>query len=178
MPRQGELDVWAVVRAFSSASGKVPRAARALGAGRIGAYLCSPARFFGDYEDAGLDRSAQVHGHGNDGGNDDAEEAGSRGAGHREGKEALLNRVALRHDEFIIERKGKPLAALVPVARFEQIRRFARSTHSGSLAPLLPRTLRPTLRVERDVHGLLIGESVTRSGLLPLLARAVLDATC
>ena len=26
----------------------------------------------------------------------------------------LLNRVALRHDEFVIERKGKPLAALIP----------------------------------------------------------------
>ncbi len=39
----------------------------------------------------------------------------------------LLNRVALRHDEFIIERKGKPLAALVPVERLEQMRQFARS---------------------------------------------------
>jgi prevent-host-death family protein len=38
----------------------------------------------------------------------------------------LLNRVALRHDEFIIERKGRPLAALVPVERLEQMRRFAR----------------------------------------------------
>ena len=38
----------------------------------------------------------------------------------------LLNRVALRHDEFIIERKGKPLAALVPVERLQQMRRFAR----------------------------------------------------
>jgi len=38
----------------------------------------------------------------------------------------LLNRVALRHDEFIIERKGKPLAALVPVERLEQMRHFAR----------------------------------------------------
>jgi prevent-host-death family protein len=38
----------------------------------------------------------------------------------------LLNRIALRHDEFIIERKGKPLAALVPVERLEQMRRFAR----------------------------------------------------
>lgn len=37
----------------------------------------------------------------------------------------MLNRVALRHDEFIIERKGKPLAALVPVDRLEQMRRFA-----------------------------------------------------
>lgn len=38
----------------------------------------------------------------------------------------LLNRVALRRDEFIIERKGKALAALVPVERLEQMRRFAR----------------------------------------------------
>ncbi len=38
----------------------------------------------------------------------------------------MLNRVALRHDEFIIERKCKPLAALVPVERLEQMRRFAR----------------------------------------------------
>ena len=39
----------------------------------------------------------------------------------------MLNRVALRHDEFVIERKGKALAALVPVERLEQMRRFARS---------------------------------------------------
>jgi prevent-host-death family protein len=38
----------------------------------------------------------------------------------------MLNRVALRQDEFIIERKGKPLAALVPVYRLEQMREFAR----------------------------------------------------
>ncbi len=38
----------------------------------------------------------------------------------------LLNRVALRHDEFIIERKGKALAALVPIERLEQMRRAAR----------------------------------------------------
>lgn len=37
----------------------------------------------------------------------------------------MLNRVALRHDEFIIARKGKALAALVPVERLEQMRRFA-----------------------------------------------------
>ena len=38
----------------------------------------------------------------------------------------LLNRVALRHDEFIIERKGKPLAALVAVERLKQMQKFAR----------------------------------------------------
>src|SRR5215813_2852765 len=38
----------------------------------------------------------------------------------------MLDRVALRHDEFVIERKGHPLAALVPVERLEQMRLFAR----------------------------------------------------
>jgi prevent-host-death family protein len=38
----------------------------------------------------------------------------------------LLNRVSLRRDEFIIERKGRALAALVPVERLEQMKRFAR----------------------------------------------------
>jgi prevent-host-death family protein len=38
----------------------------------------------------------------------------------------ILNRVALRHDEFVIERKGKPLAALVPFEKLEQIRAIAR----------------------------------------------------
>ncbi|MGH9347790.1 MAG: type II toxin-antitoxin system prevent-host-death family antitoxin [Vicinamibacterales bacterium] len=46
----------------------------------------------------------------------------------------LLNRVSLRHDEFIIERKGKPLAALVPVERLEQMRRFARTLAIDVLA--------------------------------------------
>ena len=38
----------------------------------------------------------------------------------------MLNRVALRRDEFVIERKGKAMAALVPIERLEQMRRFAR----------------------------------------------------
>jgi antitoxin (DNA-binding transcriptional repressor) of toxin-antitoxin stability system len=37
----------------------------------------------------------------------------------------ILNRVALRNDQFIIERKGKALAAVVPVERLEQMRRAA-----------------------------------------------------
>jgi prevent-host-death family protein len=39
----------------------------------------------------------------------------------------ILNRVALRNDQFIIERKGKPLAAVVPVERLEQMSRAAQS---------------------------------------------------
>ncbi|MBI2365771.1 MAG: type II toxin-antitoxin system prevent-host-death family antitoxin [Deltaproteobacteria bacterium] len=38
----------------------------------------------------------------------------------------ILNRVARRNDQFIIERKGKPLAAVVPVERLEQMRQAAR----------------------------------------------------
>lgn len=38
----------------------------------------------------------------------------------------ILNRVALRHDEFVIERKGKPLAALVPVDRLQRMEEAAR----------------------------------------------------
>lgn len=37
-----------------------------------------------------------------------------------------LNRVALRHDQFIIERKGKPLAAIVPVEKLIELERAAR----------------------------------------------------
>ena len=33
----------------------------------------------------------------------------------------LLNRVALRHDRFVITRRGKPLAAMVPVEKLEQM---------------------------------------------------------
>jgi PHD/YefM family antitoxin component YafN of YafNO toxin-antitoxin module len=38
----------------------------------------------------------------------------------------ILNRVALRNDQFIIERKGKPLAAVVSMGRLEQMQRAAR----------------------------------------------------
>ena len=38
----------------------------------------------------------------------------------------ILNRVSLRSDQFIIERKGKPMAAVVPVGRLEQMQRAAR----------------------------------------------------
>jgi prevent-host-death family protein len=37
----------------------------------------------------------------------------------------ILNRVALRGDEYLIERKGKPLAVVMPVAKAEAIRRAA-----------------------------------------------------
>ena len=39
----------------------------------------------------------------------------------------MIDRVALTQDEFVIERKGKPLAALVSIQRLEQMRRYARS---------------------------------------------------
>lgn len=39
----------------------------------------------------------------------------------------ILNRVALRGDEYLVERKGRPLAVLMPVEKAEAIRRAARS---------------------------------------------------
>jgi prevent-host-death family protein len=38
----------------------------------------------------------------------------------------ILNRVALRGDEYLIERKGKPLAVVMSVEKAETIRRAAR----------------------------------------------------
>ena len=38
----------------------------------------------------------------------------------------MLNCVALRHDQYIIERNGKPLAAVIPLEQLEQIEAAAR----------------------------------------------------
>jgi hypothetical protein len=61
----------------------------------------------------------------------------------------MLNRVALRHGEFIIERKGKAAAALVPVVRLEQMRRFVVSPATVAEAALKLPKIRKHLRVPR-----------------------------
>lgn len=38
----------------------------------------------------------------------------------------LLDRVRLRFDSFVVERKGKEIAALVPVERMRRLEEFAR----------------------------------------------------
>jgi prevent-host-death family protein len=38
----------------------------------------------------------------------------------------MLDRVALRHDEYVIERKGRPMAVLVPVEKLAAMRDVAR----------------------------------------------------
>lgn len=38
----------------------------------------------------------------------------------------IINRVYLRNDEFIIERAGKPVAAVIPIQKLEQIQAAAR----------------------------------------------------
>lgn len=52
-----------------------------------------------------------------------------------------LDRVALRHDQFIIERKGKALAAMVPVEKLVELERAAREHLLETL-----RSRRPPLR--------------------------------
>ena len=59
----------------------------------------------------------------------------------------MLNRVDLRHDEFIIERKGRPLAALVPVAKLEHLEKLARK---HGLAPLEGQGTTKTPQAEAD----------------------------
>jgi prevent-host-death family protein len=38
----------------------------------------------------------------------------------------ILDRVSLRQDQFVVERKGKPLAAIVPVHLLDSLQRAAR----------------------------------------------------
>ena len=38
----------------------------------------------------------------------------------------ILNRVVLRHDQYVIERKGKPLAAVVPVEKLKRLEALSR----------------------------------------------------
>ena len=40
----------------------------------------------------------------------------------------LLDRVRLRHEQFVITRRGKPVAAVVPIGRLEQLESRARET--------------------------------------------------
>ena len=51
----------------------------------------------------------------------------------------VLDRVALRYDQFVIQRKGKALAAVVPVSKLEQMERFAREQALAALRNV-PRT--------------------------------------
>ena len=39
----------------------------------------------------------------------------------------ILNRVDLVHDQFIIERNGRPLAAIVPISSLEDIQKESRT---------------------------------------------------
>lgn len=61
----------------------------------------------------------------------------------------LLNRVALRRDEFVIERKGKALAALVPMERLDQMKDFARTQGLAMMA-----AQRSAALTERDADAL------------------------
>ena len=56
-----------------------------------------------------------------------------------------LNRVALRHDQFIIERKGKALAAMVPVEKLIELERAARERLLST-----PRPRRAATQAEAD----------------------------
>ncbi|NLC80720.1 MAG: type II toxin-antitoxin system Phd/YefM family antitoxin [Lentisphaerae bacterium] len=52
----------------------------------------------------------------------------------RSGIGDILNRVALRGDEYLVTRKGKPLAVMMPVEKAESTRRAARLRLNGWLS--------------------------------------------
>ena len=47
----------------------------------------------------------------------------------------ILNRVNLVHDQFIIERNGKALAAIVPISILQELQNFARKSVTQFLKP-------------------------------------------
>lgn len=52
----------------------------------------------------------------------------------RHGLGEMLNRVAIGRDQFIIERDGRPMAAVIPVDQLDRLRSAARALLSRSLS--------------------------------------------
>jgi prevent-host-death family protein len=50
----------------------------------------------------------------------------------------VLNRVALRHDHFVIQRKGESLAAVVPIETLDQMEAFSRERALSAFRRLVP----------------------------------------
>ena len=67
----------------------------------------------------------------------------------------ILNRVALRGDEYLIERKGKPMAVVMSVEKAESIRRAARLRLGDWLA-------RPNT-VKTDAEAMTLANAARRS---------------
>jgi len=49
----------------------------------------------------------------------------------------MLNRVALRHDDFLIERNGRPLAVVIPLEEYEQMKALRREAALRGLGQTL-----------------------------------------
>jgi len=72
----------------------------------------------------------------------------------------ILNREALRGDEYLVERKGKPLAVLMPIEKAEAIRRAARLR-------LDDRLVRPNA-VKTDAEALTLANAARRAISWPI----------
>lgn len=66
----------------------------------------------------------------------------------------ILNRIALRHDEFVVERKGRALAAMVPVEKLRRLERLARLHLMDALQarPGRPATAEADVLADRAKH--------------------------
>ncbi|HVS64929.1 MAG TPA: type II toxin-antitoxin system Phd/YefM family antitoxin [Thermoanaerobaculia bacterium] len=66
----------------------------------------------------------------------------------------LLDRVVDRREQFVIERRGKPLAAIVPFAQYEQLQRAAELELERQLDRHARRlTLKQAEALARDAKG-------------------------
>lgn len=75
----------------------------------------------------------------------------------------ILNRVALRGDEFLVERKGKALAVVMPVEKAEAIRRASRMRLEDWLA-------RPS-SVKTDAEAMALANEARRAARRPRRGR-------
>ncbi|WP_244085134.1 type II toxin-antitoxin system Phd/YefM family antitoxin [Desulforhabdus sp. TSK] len=47
----------------------------------------------------------------------------------------VMNEVALRGDDYIIERAGKPLVAIIPIEKYQKLQRPGRVLRLGAAVP-------------------------------------------
>jgi len=62
---------------------------------------------------------------------------------------SVMNEVALKEDEYIVERAGKPLVAIIPIAQYEQIKR--QREEFFSLAGELRENVTPDADLDKEI---------------------------
>lgn len=67
----------------------------------------------------------------------------------------VMNEVALKEDEYIVERAGKPLVAIIPIDQYQRLR-----GEKEEFFKMVDEIQKEAVRSDRKVVGLEIGEAV------------------